>query len=457
MRKNHFFILFIFLLPFTGINAQQKKTYDIFSYKSPIGFKLNTTSNYIYFSKYEGKEYCQIFLYPAMVSQADVEKDFTKYWDLFARNGQQGVSKPEREFKDTSDAWHKKFGMAKGTYNNKEFTVTVSARTKGVITYCIGSVYTNEKYVLPIQDFIASVVPDEKKFTRNSSEQNNTITGNTTAATIPPTGIGLTYNSTNFNDGWTSAITNDYVKVSKNGTEVRLYYADAKIDRQLPSNTNSFESYYWDAIVQPAFNTAQPFVREKEQFSYGKEDIWEANVTNKQTGKAGYLGMRLVFNNGTCRPIVVIAPDKNTYYSQFGSDEDFTKMLSYNKFAVAQKDLVGKWKSFEAGSMDYYNIYSGDYAGMSTASTNDEFIFISNGTYQSEHSGTITFNGSVSHGKTTYQGSFSVDQWELVATNRGPNDPGEFFCQFEAVKGGSMLRLTNKKFTGNQISLFKTK
>jgi hypothetical protein len=228
------------------------------------------------------------------------------------------------------------------------------------------------------------------------------------------------------------------------------------MDRQRTTNTNSFESYYWDAIVKPAFNTGQTFVREKEQYSYGKEDIWEAAVTNKQTGKAGYLGMRLVFNNGGCRPIVVLATDKNSYYSLFGNDEDFTKMLSYNKFAVAQNDLIGKWKSFEAGSIDYYSIYTGDYAGMATASTNDEFIFNSNGSYQSEHAGTITFNGSLSHGKSAYKGTFSVNQWNLTASNRGAGDPGEFSCQFEAVKGGVVLRLTNKKFTGMQMGLFKS-
>jgi hypothetical protein len=266
----------------------------------------------------------------------------------------------------------------------------------------------------------------------------------------------ITKSTTNFDDGYTSSITSNFVQVTKNEIEVRLYYVDAQIDRQRPSNTSTFESYYWDAIVKPGFNTAQPFVREKEQFSFGKEDIWEATVTNKVTGKAGYLGMRLVFNNGSCRPIVVIAPDRNTYNQLFGTDDDFLRMLGYNKFAVAQQDLIGKWKSFEASSIGYYSLYTGDYAGLATASTNDDFVFSSNGSYESTHSGTSTFKGSVSSGTSNYRGVFTVNDWNLTASNRGADDPGEFSCQFEALKGGFLLRLVNKKFSGQTMTLFKS-
>jgi hypothetical protein len=436
------------------LNAQTVKTYDIFSYKEPLGFQLQKNQGYLVYQTNEGKNYCQLFLYPAVKGQKDAEKDFIKTWDYFARNPSQKVSNPETKEKDTVNGWQSILGAARGSFNKQMFAITVSTFTKEDITYAITAVFTDKKYIPVAQEFISSVNPDEKKFVRteNKTPAVNTKTGNT-QQTI---NNSITFFKTNFDDGWTSIITKDYVQVTKNGTEVRLYYVDAKMDRQRTTNTNSFESYYWDAIVKPSFNTGQTFVREKEQYSYGKEDIWEAAVTNKQTRKAGYLGMRLVFNSAGCRPIVVIAPDKNSYYSMFGSDDDFTKMFSYNKFAVAQNDLIGKWKSFEAASMDYYSIYSGDYAGMATASTNDEFVFNNNGTYQSEHAGTITFNGSLSHGKSAYKGTFGVNQWNLTVSNRGPNDPGEFSCQFEAVKAGVVLRLTNKKFTGMQMGLFKT-
>lgn len=94
---------------------------------------------------------------------------------------------------------------------------------------------------------------------------------------------------------------------------------------------------------------------------------------------------------------------------------------------------------------------------MATASTNDSFVFNSNGTYQSEHAGTSTFRGSLAYGKTNYKGTFRVNDWNLTASNRGANDPGEFSCQLEAVKGGFMLSLVSKKFSGMKMKLFKVK
>jgi hypothetical protein len=455
MKAKALFFLFLFFLPTVFISAQQKKRYDIFSYTAPANFITRDSKDKLYFEKKEAKNYCQLVLYPAVTGQSDIEKDFVQNWNFFSRNPSQKVSDPETKKKDEWQGWQRLSGSAQGIYGKQSFNITVSTFTKGSITYFVAAVFTDKKFIPEVQAFVATLLPDERIFEQrdNGNQINNSTTGNTQLSGS----MTITKFTTNFDDGWTSTITNEYVKVFKNGTEVRLYYLDPTVDKQRLSTTNTFESYYWDVIVKTAFNTGQAFIREKEQYSYGKEDIWEALVTNKQTGKAGYLGMRLVFNNGNCRPIVVIAPDKNTYYRLFGTDEDFTKMHNYNKFGVAQKDLIGKWKSFDASSMGYYSIYTGDYAGTSTASTNDEFVFNSNGTYQSEHTGTITFNGLLSHGKSAYKGIFSVKDWNLTASNREANDPGEFFCQFEAVKGGYMLRLMNKTFTGETLALFKSK
>jgi hypothetical protein len=436
----------------------QQKQFDIFSFTPPANYQLKEQQQRILYERTEGNTFCQIHLWPVQQGAADPQANFKTDWDHFAGNPYKTGDPKEKQTLKLGD-WNVVTGVAVATMEGMPFIVSVSTFTQNNLSWCIITQFNDEKYTTDVDAFVGSITTDVKKFKGINNPQQQPANPPTPSQNDNSTtsNSGITKSTTTFDDGWTSTITKDYVQVTKNGTEVRLYYADAKIDQRRNTNTNVFEPYYWDVIVKPAFNTGQAFVREKEQYSYGKEDIWEATVTNKQNGKAGYLGMRLVFNNGACRPIVVTAPDKNTYYSQFGTDEDFTKMFTYNKFAVAQKDVIGKWKSFEAGSMDYYNIYTGDYAGMSTAATNDEFVFNSNGTYQSEHAGTITFKGSVSHGKSVYKGKFSVSDWKLTASNREANDPGEFACQFEAVKGGYMLRLVNKKFSGDAMTLFKSK
>jgi hypothetical protein len=422
----------------------QTKRYDILSFPVPAIFKLKEQKQRLVYEMKEGNSFCQVHLWPAQQGSSDAQANFKTDWDYFAGN-QYKLGEPKEKQTEKQNGWDVVTGVGLAEMDGLKFIVTVSTFTQNDISWCAITQFNDEKYAGEIDKFLASIKADANKFVRKNNQTNGNQVSNTVTQTA--SSHGITKATTNFDDGWTSTITNDYVQVTKNGTEVRLYYADTKV----------IESYYWDAIVKLAYNTGELFIREKEQYSYGKQDIWEATVTNKQTGKAGYLGMRLVFNNGSCRPIVVIAPDKNTFYSLFGNDEDFIKMLNYNKFAVAQKDLIGKWKSFDAASMSYYSIYTGDYGGMSTAATNDEFIFNNNGTYQSEHTGTITFNGKVSHGKSVYKGIFSVNDWNLKASNREANDPGEFSCQFEAVKGGCMLRIINKTFTGMGMELFKSK
>jgi hypothetical protein len=450
--KKIFFLLLISSFC-SGMQAQTKR-YDILSFTPPATFKLKEEKQRIVYEKKEGNSFCQLHIWPAQQGSADPQANFKTDWDYFAGN-QYKIGEPKEKQIEKQNGWDVVTGVGLAEVDGIKFIVSVSTFTQNDISWCAITQFNDEKYAVVIDKFLASIKADAKKMVRKNNQTNGNQVSNTLTQTTNSSGI--TKPTTNFDDGWTGTITNDYVQVTKNGTEVRLYFFDAKINEQRPPNTSTFEPYYWDAVVKLAYNTGELFIRQKEQYSYGKQDIWEAAVTNKQTGKAGYLGMRLVFNNGGCRPIVVIAPDKNTYYSLFGTDEDFLKMFYYNKFAVAQKDLIGKWKSFDAASMSYYSIYSGDYAGMSTVATNDEFIFNNNGTYESEHSGTITFNGKVSHGKSVYKGIFSVNDWNLKATNREANDPGEFSCQFEAVKGGCMLRIINKTFTGMGMELFKSK
>lgn len=305
---------------------------------------------------------------------------------------------------------------------------------------------------------ILKINPNDVRFEGNTLKFKNAQTATQTPKNItsqqPVTNYGITQYTTTFDDGWVATPLADYVRVVKNGVEVRLYYPDAQIDQRRPQNTSIFEPYYWDAFVKPSFSAGQILNREKERYSYGQNDNWEAAATDKQTGKRRYVGMGLANGGWT---IVVNAPDKNNYYSMFPNDASFKKMLTYNKFGVAQQDLIGKWSSFDVANAQYYNIYWGDYLGMAIASTNDSFVFNSNGSYQSEHSGTSTFRGYLAHGKSTYKGTFRVNDWSFSATNRSANDPGEYSCQFEAVKGGFILHLANKTFTAMTMRLFKSR
>ncbi|MCU0336127.1 MAG: hypothetical protein MUF62_13985 [Chitinophagaceae bacterium] len=132
-------------------------------------------------------------------------------------------------------------------------------------------------------------------------------------------------------------------------------------------------------------------------------------------------------------------------------------MFGYNKFNATASDLVGEWKNSSGAGIEYYNVYTGASAGMATAHVSDHFVFSSNGTYTSEHTGTSSFQGSLKHGKSNYNGAYTLQDGTLILSGRGGSDSGEFTCYLEAVKAGVVLRLVNKQHTGINMLLWKVK
>ncbi|MGF2412571.1 MAG: hypothetical protein ACQUYJ_09600, partial [Ferruginibacter sp.] len=86
MSAKQFSIFILAVLSTFYINAQQKESFDIFLYNAPAGFVVKDKTSKLFLNKAEGKNYCQLFLYPAVTGENDAEKDFIKNWDFFARN-----------------------------------------------------------------------------------------------------------------------------------------------------------------------------------------------------------------------------------------------------------------------------------------------------------------------------------------------------------------------------------
>ena len=87
----------------------------------------------------------------------------------------------------------------------------------------------------------------QKAFQQPSKQEN----------TIPRTVSGshtFVKQTTNFNDGWVASPTEDYVKLQKNGTEIRLFYVRNEWDNY--PNTVQHEAQYWSKAVTPYFNVS---------------------------------------------------------------------------------------------------------------------------------------------------------------------------------------------------------
>ncbi len=447
---NKYAVTFFAIILSARVFAQSK--FDIFSYTTPPGFTLKENKSYLFYSKTEGKNYCQLFLYPATNGQNDVAKDFGKNWNFFARNPKQKINNPETKEADTINGWQTVFGAARGFFNKQQFAISLSTFTKDSITYYTAAVFTDKKYIPIAQAFFAGVIPDEKKFVRagNSNPPLKEVTSITTAANQSS---AITKSITNFDDGWIASITKDYVKLTKSATELRLHYIDKALDDARP-NTIDAPEYYWSKYVEPYFTLSN--VQKWSGVQYPVIYHLQADAIDKQTGKACFVAIKIVYNGGA-RPIVVISQNENIYKQQFPHPNDIDPMLNANRFAITANDIIGTWKGGGGGGVEYYNAYSGTYAGMSAVSSTDEFTFNSNGSYSSTYRSASMNNSSTKFGGQDFKGSFSVQGWSITLTNRYGGKTTAYNAQLIAVRNGYLLYMSDTANPSLSYTLFRSK
>ncbi len=292
---------------------------------------------------------------------------------------------------------------------------------------------------------------DELRLTETPSKtaENGSRTRNVAEVPAISSRSVITKTTTNFDDGWVAGPTADFVQLQRNGTEIRLFYVNGEWDNSR-QNTVEPTDHYWSKTVLPYFNVSN--IEKWSGVEYPVIYFLQADAVDKQTGNRSFVTMKIVYDGGA-RVIVTVAPNRAAYQQQFPHPNDLNKMLNYNKFGVSAQDLTGTWVGGGGGGVEYYNAYG--YQGMSAVSTSDEFIFSQNGSYKSTHDSANMNGGSTRFAKVIYQGSVSVSDWELVATNRVSGKPKKFFCQFIAVRGGFLLMLTDSDYEPVRYTLFK--
>jgi hypothetical protein len=263
-----------------------------------------------------------------------------------------------------------------------------------------------------------------------------------------------TFSTTNWDDGWVSTIEADKVVVTKCSIRVHLYYPLAHDD----VSRRAGRDYYWDTYLTKEFRILSKQYRDQDYIL--QPPYIEGLAIDPKTGRNCFLAYFVTSSNGMMFPVVALAPNEQTFRQTFPKAEneyqsDLAAMSRYNRFAVALPDLLGKWIGGGSAAMNYYNAYTGSYAGMGAVSKSDEFEFRADGTYSSKHQGAYGMVGSMNTYSQSYIGKATVTNWEIVMTNRFDNKTETFHAWFEAVRGGRVLHLVNKQYTGSGYNLVK--
>jgi len=266
---------------------------------------------------------------------------------------------------------------------------------------------------------------------------------------------GYTYSTINFDDGWTSTIAADYVQVIKGNTVVLIYYSFEMTDEMRYSNLEISEQF-WNKLVVPNY-TVKSVQRLNESLTFFRTYFIEGDVVEPKTGKPLYIAMTVLMNSGIATPVLAITSDKNSYLQQFPEPKNLGNMVGYNRFAVGVKDVTGNWTASSGASVNLYNVYTGNYAGMNYASSTDQFTFHADGTYTSKHSGASSVYGNTTYYTQEYKGKLTVTNWDMSMTNRWKDATENFHTWFEVVRGGRILHLQNKSASGIQYNLVRVK
>lgn len=295
-----------------------------------------------------------------------------------------------------------------------------------------------------------------------TTTRENTNAGNDTQTPpnnpTPATSSGFAFSTTNFDDGWTSTVQEDWVEVTKGNIKVLLHYP--KDGTIFPADPAPLINGAWNILVAPRYSTLANY---KTAYinTYDRPYLGFGNATDKATGKELFV---LLFRQGGSGWLEFISPDKNTfvqffkfdpYAIQWDSETDLLKplaiMVNYNKFAVAAADFKGKWTSDFTGVQQLYNIYTGNYAGMNINQSNEEFVFTGGNSYSWKLLVVNGMVGTMNYNQVQSTGKFTVlNNWQ-VQFSKIESGPKTFHAFFSCIKGARILNLLDAHSPGSGI------
>jgi hypothetical protein len=263
---------------------------------------------------------------------------------------------------------------------------------------------------------------------------------------------GYAFTTTNFDDGWTSTVQEDWVEVTKGSIKVLIHYPNKKADDYNPNLLDGLKNA-WDVLVAPRYSSAANF-EFKPVSDWQSMEFAEADCVEKASGKTVHVVL-FKFNRsgGGGRYLEFITTDKNSFEQEFGpyhaSTSGWEKMenMAYrNKFAIAAADLTGKWTSNFTGMTQYVNANTGASAGADTHASNENFEFGAANTYKWDLAvangfvGNIKFQGVKSTGKFTV-----INNWQISFSDI-EGKPRTYNAQFVCIKAARVLWIDEKGF-----------
>jgi len=304
------------------------------------------------------------------------------------------------------------------------------------------------------------VPPPSTPSTPSTSSTSSTLSTPSTSSTLSTpstssTSSTFSFTTTNFDDGWTGTVKEEWVQVVKGNITVLLHYPNPSVKAD-SYDYNTITSNAWNILVAGRYANLQNFSVFSGAVEYQPSYFGTGDVTDNASGKRVFVALFMKANSGW---IEIISPDRNSFVQSFGIDitkanyytgssmwDPLLNLSYYNRFAVAPSDITGKWTSNYSGMLQYVNAYTGANAGMNTHSSSQTFEFEPGGNYKWEISvasgfvGNIQFQNAKSKGVATLPNNWQIHFSDLEGK------PKTYNAYFTCIKGARILMLEDTSY-----------
>ena len=438
----------------------QKQTFDIATYIPPKAWEKQASTNAIQFSKEDKATgtYCLITLYKSIPGKSGSKENFDMAWASLVKEMVTVSKAPEMQPSATENSWEVQSGYAPfESDGNKGIALLVTSTSFEKMVNII--ILTNtDAYQDDVTAFLESIELKKLTGTVKPPSKPITTTSTTQTTTTEAQKDGYAFTTTNFDDGWTSTVQENWVEVTKRTIKVLLHYP--KEGTIFPADPDPLIRTVWDILVAPRYSNLKNF-KTAYITTYDRPYLGMGTATTTATGKQVYI---VFFRQGSSGWLEFIAPDKNSFIQQFKFDPELirwdseselmkplTQMTGYNKFAVAASDFSGAWTSDFTGVQQLYNVYTGNYAGMNINQSNQEFVFGSGGLYNWKLLAINGMVGNMKYNQVKSNGKMSVlNNWQVKFSDI-EGKPKTCHAFFSCIKGARLLNLLDAQYPGSGI------
>jgi hypothetical protein len=452
MIMKYIFNFFAFFFSVANLFAQ-KETFDITTFTPPKAWKKQPAESAIQFTKEDAAKgtYCIITLFKAVPGTANSKENFDLTWTSVVKEMVTVSTSPEMQTPATENGWEAQSGYApfesEGT-KGIALLVTSSGFQKMVNIVILTNTDVYEKN---ITDFLESV--SLKKPADGTGQINKPITNpvKPQQSTIAKSD-GFAFTTTNFDDGWTSTVQENWVQVVKGNIKVLIHYPNKSADTYNSVVLDGLKNA-WNVLVAPKYSTASNF-EFKPITGWQSIEFAEADAVEKGTNKSVHVVLfKMNYSGGNGRYLEFITSSKNSFEQEFGAYhqttsgwEQMEKMANYNKFAIAASDLKGKWTSNFTGMQQYVNAYTGASAGADTHASNENFEFGTGNTYKWNLGVASGFVGNIKFQSVKSNGKFSLPNNWQVSFSDIEGKPKTYNTFFSCIKGARVLWIGDTGF-----------